>query len=54
MTHHKRKRPKSARAGCLWCKPHKHQRVGKAKRRTHADRKRIDQERVTVSEGGER
>jgi hypothetical protein len=21
--HHKRKRPKSARAGCLMCKPHK-------------------------------
>lgn len=25
MAHHKRKRPKSSRAGCLWCKPHKHQ-----------------------------
>ena len=23
--HHKRKRPKSARAGCLLCKPHKRQ-----------------------------
>lgn len=23
MTHHKRKRPKSRRAGCLLCKPHK-------------------------------
>lgn len=22
---HKRGKPKSARAGCLWCKPHKHQ-----------------------------
>jgi hypothetical protein len=22
---HKRKRPKSTRAGCLLCKPHKHQ-----------------------------
>lgn len=21
--HHKRKRPKNLRAGCLWCKPHK-------------------------------
>lgn len=26
--HHKRKRPKSSRAGCLMCKPWKHQRVG--------------------------
>jgi hypothetical protein len=24
---HKRKRPKSGRAGCLMCKPHKHQRA---------------------------
>lgn len=23
--HHKRKKPKSSRAGCLHCKPHKHQ-----------------------------
>jgi len=25
--HHKRKRPKSKRAGCLFCKPHKHERI---------------------------
>jgi len=25
MAHHKRGRPKSSRAGCLLCKPHKHQ-----------------------------
>jgi hypothetical protein len=25
MAHHKRGRPKSARAGCLLCKPHKRQ-----------------------------
>jgi hypothetical protein len=29
---HKRGKPKSARAGCLMCKPHKHQRTAKAKR----------------------
>lgn len=23
MAHHKRRRPKRRRAGCLWCKPHK-------------------------------
>jgi hypothetical protein len=26
MAHHKRGRPKSSRAGCLMCKPWKHQR----------------------------
>jgi hypothetical protein len=25
MAHHKRKRPKSTRSGCLMCKPHKRQ-----------------------------
>lgn len=25
VAHHKRRKPKSCRAGCLWCKPHKHQ-----------------------------
>ena len=30
----KRKRPKNARAGCLMCKPHKHQ-------RTHGGKKRL-------------
>lgn len=25
--HHKRRRPKNRRAGCLMCKPHKHQRA---------------------------
>jgi hypothetical protein len=25
MAHHKRKGPKSTRAGCMLCKPHKHQ-----------------------------
>ncbi len=27
MAHHKRKRRKNARNGCLMCKPHKHQRA---------------------------
>lgn len=26
--HHKRKRPKKRRAGCLWCKPHKANGIG--------------------------
>jgi hypothetical protein len=25
MANHKRRRPKHQRAGCLWCKPHKHE-----------------------------
>jgi hypothetical protein len=29
---HKRGRPKSARAGCLLCKPHKHQALKRADR----------------------
>lgn len=27
MAHHKRRKRKNARAGCLYCKPHKHQRA---------------------------
>jgi hypothetical protein len=27
--HHKRRRPKHQRAGCLWCKPHKDERAPK-------------------------
>jgi hypothetical protein len=27
--HHKRRRPKHRRAGCLWCKPHKDERERK-------------------------
>lgn len=29
---HKRGKPKSKRAGCLWCKPHKHEAVAKVPR----------------------
>lgn len=32
MAHHKRKRPKSRRAGCLMCKPWKHEREKGGKR----------------------
>ena len=38
--HHKRRRPKSTRAGCLLCKPHKHQGMKKAlKNQTLQERK---------------
>jgi hypothetical protein len=33
MAHHKRKRPKHRRSGCLLCKPHKLTASVKAKRR---------------------
>jgi hypothetical protein len=32
MAHHKRKRPKHRRSGCLLCKPHKLTANGKAER----------------------
>jgi hypothetical protein len=35
--HHKRKRPKNRRAGCLLCKPHK---ANGADRRTFQERRR--------------
>lgn len=33
---HKRHKPKSRRAGCLFCKPHKHQRVARTVRSPRA------------------
>jgi hypothetical protein len=34
--HHKRKGPKSTRAGCLLCKPHKRQGAPRADRQKHS------------------
>jgi hypothetical protein len=34
--HHKRKRPKHQRSGCLWCSPHKDERRKKAPRSKRA------------------
>jgi hypothetical protein len=36
MAHHKRRRPKSSRAGCLLCKMHKHQRLPRIPRSKRA------------------
>lgn len=33
---HKRRRPKHQRAGCLWCKPHKDERLAKTVRSKRA------------------
>lgn len=37
MAHHKRRRPKSTRSGCLMCKPWKDQRCAKHKRAKFRD-----------------
>lgn len=44
MAHHKRKRPKHQRAGCLLCKPQKDERVAKVDRLKVSDRRRLLQD----------
>ena len=39
--HHKRKKPKSTRAGCLLCKPHKRQGSCRHERAKPSDRVRL-------------
>lgn len=39
---HKRRRPKSTRAGCLMCKPQKHLGCAKHKRLKFSDARRAD------------
>ena len=41
MAHHKRKKPKSTRSGCLMCKSHKHQRTGRLKRQRHSVQQKL-------------
>jgi hypothetical protein len=41
MAHHKRKGPKSTRAGCLMCKPQKRQGAPKKTRRKFSDLRKI-------------
>jgi len=43
MAHHKRKRPKNRRAGCLMCKPHK---ANGQDRRTMAEKKQDEADRA--------
>jgi hypothetical protein len=47
MAHHKRKRPKSRRSGCLLCKPHKLTARAKAERRRRR-RLAFDHERAVT------
>lgn len=51
--HHKRKRPKHQRAGCLFCKPHKDERAPKMARPKSAQvrlRERVDLAELAVEE----
>lgn len=41
MAHNKRKGPKSTRAGCLLCKPHKRQGTSMKLRTPHRDRRKL-------------
>ena len=41
MAHHKRKGPKSTRAGCLLCKPWKRQGAKRDERQKHSANKRM-------------
>jgi hypothetical protein len=50
MAHHKRKRPKTARAGCLMCKPWKHQRVGKHRNLRLMDKRAAESARQQMRE----
>lgn len=51
--HHKRKGPKSTRAGCLLCKPHKRQgSLPRAKNMLHGNRRRSEATRDAIKEAG--
>jgi hypothetical protein len=50
MANHKRKGPKSTRAGCLLCKPHKHQ-AEHRRDRTRGDRRWREQQVAAEHDG---
>jgi len=50
MAHHKRKGPKSTRAGCLLCKPHKHQ-AERHRGRVRSDRRGREQQWAADHDG---
>lgn len=55
MANHKRRRPKHQRAGCLMCKPHKDERMPKAKQEKPAVKRKIQigrDERNAATHGG--
>lgn len=48
MSHHRRKGPKSTRAGCLLCKPHKRQGAGGSESKTRQDLRAETDERESL------
>lgn len=50
--HHKRGKPKSARSGCLLCKPHKRQGAHREKRDRPSDRVRKAAANAMLREAG--
>lgn len=53
MAHHKRRRPKHQRAGCILCKPYKDERgKGKPDRQKPADRRRLQEPTSVASKTG--
>ena len=53
LVNHKRGKPKSARAGCMLCKPHKHQGAKKSeKNQPIQERRAIEAERLRAKGQG--
>lgn len=50
MAHHKRKGPKSSRAGCLLCKPHKRQGAPLTERQKFSERRKRRIAKESISE----
>jgi hypothetical protein len=50
MAHHRRRGPKSTRAGCLLCKPHKHQ-AERHRGRARSDRRWREQQAAADHDG---
>lgn len=50
MSHHKRKRPKNRRAGCLMCKRYKVNGTSKLKRMRPSERRRLGRARGKIPE----
>lgn len=54
MAHFKRRRPKHVRAGCLMCKPYKHDRGSNGAKRPPVGQRRRDEADAQAMRGDER
>lgn len=54
MAHHKRRRPKSRRAGCLMCKPHKRQGVDRYRQQSKSGGPVLQEQRARTNEREQR